>query len=98
MRSPVLAKAPHSPITIRSLSMQLATMSALTFTALALGFLTGRAWERCTRAWSDLKVAKGQVALLRVAIRVLSTKAVAWVLVSAGVAAWALYTLAAERG
>lgn len=76
--------------------MQLATMSALTFTALALGFLTGRAWERCTRAWSDLKIAKGQVSLLRVAVRVLSTKAASWVLVSAGIAAWSLYTLAVK--
>ncbi|MGH3712666.1 MAG: hypothetical protein ACRDT4_04285 [Micromonosporaceae bacterium] len=76
--------------------MHLATMSTLTFTALALGLLTGRAWERCLRAWSDLKIAKGQVSVLRIAVRAFSTKAAAWVMVSAGIAAWALYTLAAE--
>ncbi len=72
------------------------TTVALTLTALALGFATGRAWEKCSRAWSDLKVAKGQVSAFRTAARLLSTKAAGWVLVSAVVAVWSLYTLATE--
>lgn len=74
--------------------MQLTTTSVLIFAALALGFLTGRAWQRGSRAWADLKTAKLQVTTFRAAARVLSAKAAGWALVAGTVVALSLYALA----
>ncbi|MGH3661261.1 MAG: hypothetical protein ACRDT8_08815 [Micromonosporaceae bacterium] len=76
--------------------MRLTSLATLTLIALALGFLTGRVYERAVRAWVDLRTAKAQVPILRAAARLLSANAVGWVVVSAVVAAWSLHTLATK--
>lgn len=74
------------------------TVTALSaLTALALGFVTGRAWQRGSRAWTDLKTAKTQVSTFRTAVRVLSSKAAGWALITATVAAVWLYAVAAGQ-
>lgn len=68
--------------------------TVLILMALAVGFHTGRTWQRGSRAWADLKTAKAQVSTFRTAARVLSTKAAGWALITATVAAVSLYVLA----
>lgn len=45
--------------------MDLTAIAALTATALTLGFLTGRAWERAARAWADYTARKAELPILR---------------------------------
>ncbi len=74
--------------------MDLTALAGLTLTALALGFVTGRVWERAARAWADYTTRKAELPILRAAARLLTGKAAGWVLISAAIAGWALYTLA----
>ena len=76
----------------------LISLAAWTLATLAVGWIAGRKWERAARGWTDLRVAKAQVPVLRAAARLLSAKAAAAVLLAAAVAAFSLYTLAIEGG
>ncbi|MGH3735009.1 MAG: hypothetical protein ACRDT6_05235 [Micromonosporaceae bacterium] len=71
-------------------------LAAAALIAVTLGFTTGVLFADTRRAWKDLRLAKAQVPTLRAAARLLSAKAVGWVVVSTLVAAWSLYTLAAK--
>ncbi len=74
----------------------LISLAAWTLAILAMGWVAGRRWERAARGWTDLRVAKAQVPVLRAAARLLSARAAGAAALALAVAALSLYTLAAE--
>ncbi|MGH3712163.1 MAG: hypothetical protein ACRDT4_01665 [Micromonosporaceae bacterium] len=61
---------------------------------LALGWLTGRRFQRAHRAWNDYRVTKASVPTFRAVAWAMTRPAVLFVLIALAVAGYALYIAA----
>ncbi|MGH3647220.1 MAG: hypothetical protein ACRDTM_08590 [Micromonosporaceae bacterium] len=62
---------------------------------LVLGWLTGRRFQKASRAWNDYRVTKASVPTFRAVAWAVTRPAVLFVLVAVAVAGYALYIAAA---